>query len=72
MQIEFLNDICVISDTHDLLRPEVLAGIEGCKAILHAGDIGSRSVLSELQKLAPVYAVQSNCWLSTCELTYRI
>ena len=60
MQIEFLNDICVISDTHDLLRPEVLAGIEGCKAILHAGDIGSRSVLSELQKLAPVYAVQGN------------
>ena len=53
-------DICVISDTHDLLRPEVVKCIAGCKAVLHAGDIGSRSVLSELQRQASVYAVQGN------------
>ncbi len=53
-------DICVISDTHDLLREAVTSALTGCKAILHAGDIGSRPVLTMLQRIAPVYAVQGN------------
>lgn len=32
----------LISDTHDLLRPEVLAALTGADAILHAGDINSQ------------------------------
>ena len=53
-------DIYVISDTHDLLRPAVTGQLAGCRAILHAGDIGSRAVLNELLKIAPVYAVRGN------------
>lgn len=50
----------VISDTHGLLRPEVLNELKGCGVILHAGDIGGRKVLDELRKAAPVYAVRGN------------
>ena len=50
----------IISDTHDLLRPEVLTALEGADAILHAGDINSQNILDQLQTIAPVYAVQGN------------
>lgn len=50
----------VISDTHSLLRPEAIKALQGCDLILHAGDIGSLEVVSELQKIAPVIAVRGN------------
>ena len=50
----------IISDTHDLLRPEVLTALEGADAILHAGDINSQNILDQLQTIAPVYAVRGN------------
>ena len=31
--------IGVISDTHNVLREEVAAHLEGCDAIIHAGDV---------------------------------
>ena len=52
--------IAVLSDTHGLLRPELLARLEGVEAILHAGDVGARAVLERLQEIAPVYAVRGN------------
>ncbi|MBR6029462.1 MAG: metallophosphoesterase family protein [Clostridia bacterium] len=52
--------IAVLSDTHNLLRPEVLARVRGCDAILHGGDISRQSVLDQLQQLAPVHAVRGN------------
>ena len=52
--------IGIISDTHDLLRPEVLEKLEGADAILHGGDISSRQVLDRLKEIAPVYAVRGN------------
>ena len=52
--------IAVLSDTHGLLRPEVLEKINGCDAILHGGDINKQSILDELAKIAPVYAVRGN------------
>ena len=52
--------IAVLSDTHGLLRPEVSAVVRECSAVLHAGDVGSREVLEQLEKLAPVYAVRGN------------
>ena len=54
------HKIGIISDTHNLLRPEVLQHLTGCSAILHAGDVSRREVLDELQKIAPVYAVCGN------------
>ena len=50
----------VISDTHGLLRdgvPEIFKGVE---MIVHAGDIGGRSILHALEKIAPVTAVRGN------------
>jgi putative phosphoesterase len=50
----------VISDTHGLLRPQAVAALRTCAALIHAGDIGSPDVLAELQALAPVTAVRGN------------
>ena len=50
----------IISDTHGLLRPEVLEVFSGVDLILHAGDIGFPELLAELEALAPVRAVWGN------------
>lgn len=52
--------IAILSDTHDLLRPEVLSLLQGCDCILHSGDISSRKILDQLEKLAPVKVVRGN------------
>lgn len=52
--------IGVISDTHGLLRPEVISNFKGVDYILHAGDIGSKSILEQLENIAPVVAVTGN------------
>jgi uncharacterized protein len=54
--------IGVISDTHGLLRPQVLTTLREAKVeqILHAGDIGTEEVLSALQTVAPTTAVRGN------------
>jgi putative phosphoesterase len=52
--------IGVISDTHGLLRPEVLAALAGVEHILHAGDVGDGAILDALRKIAPVTAIRGN------------
>ena len=52
--------IAILSDTHGLLRPEVLAQLEGADAILHAGDIDTPAVADCLQDYALLYAVRGN------------
>jgi putative phosphoesterase len=52
--------IGVVSDTHGLVRPELLEALAGVDHILHAGDIGGEDVLIELRALAPVTAVAGN------------
>ena len=52
--------IGVLSDTHGLLRPEALAALQGCEAILHGGDINRQDILDALAEIAPVYAVRGN------------
>jgi putative phosphoesterase len=52
--------IGVISDTHDLVRPEALAALKGSELILHAGDACRPEVLEELARVAPVVAVRGN------------
>ena len=59
--------IAILSDTHGLLRPQVLDHLAGVDAILHAGDIDTPAVLDRLQDFAPVYAVRgNNDWAGTC------
>lgn len=50
----------IISDTHGKLRAEVFRHFAGVEHILHAGDIGGRDVLAELEAIAPVDAVFGN------------
>ena len=49
--------IAVISDTHGFLRRSVVAELEGCQAILHAGDIIKRSDLDELALYGSLFTV---------------
>jgi uncharacterized protein len=50
----------LVSDTHGLVRPEIFSALENVKLILHAGDVGGSSVLTELSTIAPVRAVYGN------------
>ena len=52
--------IGIISDTHNLLRPEVIQHLQGCDCILHGGDISSREILDQLEQIAPVKVVRGN------------
>jgi putative phosphoesterase len=52
--------IGLVSDTHGLVRPGVFEALDGVSRILHAGDVGGRSVLDELRAIAPVLAVYGN------------
>jgi len=57
----------VISDTHGLLRPEVLPALRGVAHILHAGDVGDAAILDALRAIAPVTAIRGNVDVSgTC------
>ena len=55
-----LRRIGLISDTHGLLRPEAVAALRGCAAIIHAGDVGRPEILAALQALAPLHAIAGN------------
>jgi putative phosphoesterase len=52
--------IGVISDTHGLLRPQLLPALAGVDHILHAGDVGDPTILSRLREIAPVHAIRGN------------
>ena len=52
--------IGVASDTHGLLRPEVLDAFAGVDHILHLGDVGDPAILDRLRELAPVTAIRGN------------
>jgi|SRR5947209_15981481 len=52
--------IGVVSDTHGLLRPEVLPLLAGVESILHLGDVGDAKILKTLRGIAPVTAVRGN------------
>lgn len=53
-------DIALISDTHGLLRPEVLPALDGCQRVFHAGDVGTPDILEALGRIGPVHAVRGN------------
>jgi putative phosphoesterase len=51
----------VISDTHGHLYPEVKELLAGVDHIIHAGDVCTPSLLSELRAIAPLTVVRGNC-----------
>ena len=60
-RIEIMKEkIGIISDTHGLLRPEVLEILKDCKYILHAGDVNKDEILDVLRSMGNLYVVRGN------------
>lgn len=55
-----MHKIGIISDTHGMLRPEVIDTLKNCELILHGGDINKQEILDRLAQIAPVHAVRGN------------
>ncbi|MGN8895679.1 metallophosphoesterase family protein [Flavonifractor sp. HCP28S3_F3] len=52
--------LAILSDTHGLLRPEVVEQLKSADAILHGGDINKQSIVDVLRQFAPLYIVRGN------------
>ena len=52
--------LAILSDTHGLLRPEVLEQLKNVDAILHGGDINKQRIVEQLEQYAPLYVVRGN------------
>ena len=52
--------IGLLSDTHSYLDSKILSYFNECDEIWHAGDIGDRVVVDELEKIKPLRAVYGN------------
>ena len=55
-----LMRVGLVSDTHGLLRPELLDFLRGSEHIVHGGDVCDAAVLDALRAIAPVTAVRGN------------
>ena len=55
-----MKRIAILSDTHGLLRPEVMAHLTEVNAILHAGDINTQAIVDTLRSCAETYIVRGN------------
>ena len=53
--------IGLISDTHGLLRKEVVEKLRGCDLIIHAGDIGEFEIVEKLKNIAQTELIKGNC-----------
>lgn len=52
--------IGLISDTHNLIRQQARAFLEGCDHIIHAGDIADARTLDEIRTWGAVTVVRGN------------
>ena len=52
--------IAILSDTHGLLRPQVVEILKTADVILHGGDINNQSIVDRLRQYAPLYVVRGN------------
>jgi putative phosphoesterase len=52
--------IGILSDTHNVLPKEVFDYFKGVQYIVHAGDIGGQDIVTDLESIAPVFAVYGN------------
>lgn len=50
----------VLSDTHGLLRPEVLEYLSRADVIIHGGDINTQAIVDKLREYGPLYIVRGN------------
>jgi putative phosphoesterase len=52
--------IGLLSDTHSYLDDRILALLQGCDEIWHAGDFGTAAVSERLAEVAPIRGVYGN------------
>ena len=50
----------VISDTHGVLRDEVIEKLQGCDYIIHAGDVGNKEIIDKLESITKTFVVRGN------------
>ena len=50
----------VISDTHGVLRDEVIEHLTGCDYIIHAGDVGNKDIIDKLESITKTFVVRGN------------
>ena len=55
-----MKRIVILSDTHGLLRPEVLGHLANADAIIHGGDINTQAIVETLRDFTPLYIVRGN------------
>ena len=55
-----MKRIIVLSDTHGLLRPEVLEYLPQADIIIHGGDVNTSAIVDKLRECAPLYIVRGN------------
>lgn len=55
-----MKRIVILSDTHGLLRPEVLDYLASADAIIHGGDINTQAIVETLRGFAPLHIVRGN------------
>lgn len=60
MIFKHCHPIGILSDTHGLLRQEVIDAFKGVDHIIHAGDIDNKSVINRLEEIATVTVVRGN------------
>jgi hypothetical protein len=62
--------IGLLSDTHSFLDPKIIDHFKNVDEIWHAGDIGDKKVLEDLQQIKKVKAVFGN--IDDNELTHKL
>jgi putative phosphoesterase len=60
MEGRHMKQIAIISDTHGLLREQVLSELRAADCIIHAGDIDNPFILESLRKHGLTYVVRGN------------
>ena len=55
-----MKRVIVLSDTHGLLRSEVLEYLSQADIIIHGGDINTQSIVDKLREYSPLYIVRGN------------
>ena len=55
-----MKHVLILSDTHGLLRPEVLEYLSQADITIHGGDINTQAIVDKLREYAPLYIVRGN------------
>ncbi|MDO4519801.1 MAG: metallophosphoesterase family protein [Eubacteriales bacterium] len=55
-----MKKVGIISDTHNMLRPEVKKILQDCDCIIHAGDVCRPEILDEIRWIGDLYVVKGN------------